>query len=165
MIKPFKRKAYLIKSLNCQFVNFFVAESAAILKTGRHLAFAQSSFAESSRHRNVTMLKNGLFMSNQRLKKDAFLKLFFSTLNYYPTTFFELLITHERFIFEESYIWYGKRQKSCTLIVICVKCLYLTSPIFNSSSKSNRTFYLPVRKYSRYLCSVEILKWDFWKAL
>ena len=31
-------------------LNFFVAESAAILKTGRHLAFAQSSFAESSCH-------------------------------------------------------------------------------------------------------------------
>ena len=35
----------------------------------------------------------------------------------------------------------SKRQKSCTLIVILVKCLYLTSPIFNSSAKSNRTFY------------------------
>ena len=27
-------------------------------------------------------------------------------------------ITQKRFIFEESYISYGKRQKSCTLIVI-----------------------------------------------
>ena len=27
------------------------------------------------------------------------------------------------------------------------KCLYLTSPIFNSLAKSNRTFYLPGRKY------------------
>ena len=36
----------------------------------------------------------------------------------YPTTFFESLITHERFILEESYSSYGKRQKSCTLIVI-----------------------------------------------
>ena len=32
----------------------------------------------------------------------------------YPTTFIESLITHKRFIFEESYISYGKRQKSCT---------------------------------------------------
>ena len=34
------------------------------------------------------------------------------------STFFELLITQKRFIFEESYILNGKRQKSCTLIVI-----------------------------------------------
>ena len=34
------------------------------------------------------------------------------------TTFFESPITHKRFIFEHSYISYGKRQKSCTLIVI-----------------------------------------------
>ena len=34
------------------------------------------------------------------------------------STFFELPITHKRFIFEESYISNGKRQKSCTLIVI-----------------------------------------------
>ena len=36
----------------------------------------------------------------------------------YPTTFIESLITHKWFVFEESYILYGKRQKSCTLIVI-----------------------------------------------
>ena len=36
----------------------------------------------------------------------------------YPTTFFESLITHKRIIFEESYMSYSKRQKSCTLIVI-----------------------------------------------
>ena len=36
----------------------------------------------------------------------------------FPTTLFESLITHKRLIFEESYISYGKRQKSCTLIVI-----------------------------------------------
>ena len=36
----------------------------------------------------------------------------------YPTTFFESLITQKRSIFEESYISYSKRQKSCTLIVI-----------------------------------------------
>ena len=34
------------------------------------------------------------------------------------STFFELPITQKRFIFEESYISNGKRQKSCTLIVI-----------------------------------------------
>ena len=52
------------------------------------------------------------------------------------------LITHKRFIFEESYISYGKRQKSCTLIFIYFKSLCLTSPIFNSSSKPNRIFLL-----------------------
>ena len=31
------------------------------------------------------------------------------------STFFESPITHKRFIFEHSYILYGKRQKSCTL--------------------------------------------------
>ena len=35
---------------------------------------------------------------------------------------FESQITQKPFIFEESYISYGKRQKSCTLIVILVKC-------------------------------------------
>ena len=60
----------------------------------------------------------------------------------YPSTFIELLITYKRFIFEESYISYGKCQKSCTLIVVLVKCFYLMSPIFYSSAKSNRTFYL-----------------------
>ena len=33
-------------------------------------------------------------------------------------TFFESPITQKRSIFDESYILYGKRQKSCTLIVI-----------------------------------------------
>ena len=36
----------------------------------------------------------------------------------YPTTFIESLITHKRFVFEENYILYGKRQKSCILIVV-----------------------------------------------
>ena len=36
----------------------------------------------------------------------------------YLTTFFESPITHKRFIFKDIYISYGKRQKSCTLIVI-----------------------------------------------
>ena len=52
------------------------------------------------------------------------------------STFFESPINHKRFIFEHSYISYGKRQKSCTLIVILVILSYQTSPIFNSSSKS-----------------------------
>ena len=69
----------------------------------------------------------------------------------YTTTFVESLITHKRFVFEESYISYGKRQKSCTLIVIFVKCLYLTSPIFNTSAKSNSTSFLPGGKYFVFL--------------
>ena len=73
----------------------------------------------------------------------------------YSTTFFESLITHKRFVFKESYISYGKRQKSCTLIVIWVKCLYLTSPTFNSSAKSNRPFLLQTRKY---LIRMEVLQ-------
>ena len=32
--------------MNFYYCEFFVAESAAILKTGRHLAFAQSSFMD-----------------------------------------------------------------------------------------------------------------------
>ena len=36
----------------------------------------------------------------------------------YPTAFIESPITHKQFILKESYISYGKRQKSCTLIVI-----------------------------------------------
>ena len=34
------------------------------------------------------------------------------------STFFKSSITQKRFIFEHSYISNGKRQKSCTLIVI-----------------------------------------------
>ena len=34
------------------------------------------------------------------------------------STFFELPIAQKRSIFEHSYVLYGKRQKSCTLIVI-----------------------------------------------
>ena len=78
----------------------------------------------------TTMLKNEAFMSNQRFKKGIFLKK-------YSTTFFESLILINGSFLKESYISYGKRQKSCTLIVIWVKCLYLTSPTFNSSAKSS----------------------------
>ena len=60
---------------------------------------------------------------NKKIKTDFFQK----------STFFELPITRKRFIVEENYISYGKRQNSCTLIVIKVKCLYLSSPTFNSS--------------------------------
>ena len=78
------------------------------------------------------MLKNGPFLSNQRFKKVPFLtkvRFYFFVKQFlhtfcqkwtfcYPTTFIESLITHKRFIFEESYVSYGKRQKSCTLIVV-----------------------------------------------
>ena len=108
-----------------------------------------------------TFLKNEPFLSNRRFKKGCFLKKvnfiflikrFLRTFCQkrtfcYSTTFIESLTTHKWFIFEESYISYGKRQKSWSLIVVLVKCLYLTSPIFNSLAKSNRTFYLPGRKY------------------
>ena len=62
---------------------------------------------------------------------------------FHKTTFFESPIAHKRFIFEESYISYGKRQKSCILIVIVILVIlpYLTSPIFNSSSKSTGYFF------------------------
>ena len=36
----------------------------------------------------------------------------------YPTTCIESLIAQKWSVFEESYISYGKRQKSCTLIVV-----------------------------------------------
>ena len=44
----------------------------------------------------------------QKLKNDFFQK----------TTFFESAIAQKRFIFEHSYVSYGKRQKSCTFIII-----------------------------------------------
>ena len=67
---------------------------------------------------------------NKKIKTDFFQK----------SAFFELAITQKRFIFEHSYVSYGKRQKSCTLIVIYVILSYLTSKIFNSSSKSTGFF-------------------------
>ena len=42
------------------------------------------------------------------MKRDFFQK----------STFFESPIVQKRFIFEHCYISYGKRQKSCTFIVI-----------------------------------------------
>ena len=56
------------------------------------------------------------------------------------STFFELPITQKRSIFEYTYVSYDKRQKSCTLIVISIILSYLTSPIFNSPSKSTGFF-------------------------
>ena len=45
---------------------------------------------------------------NKKLKTDIFQK----------TTFFESPIAQKRFIFKHSYVSYGKRQKSCTFIII-----------------------------------------------
>ena len=78
------------------------------------------------------MLKNEPFMSNRRFKKGIFsrkirfyflIKLFLHTFCQkrtfcYSTTFSKSPITLKRYVFKESYISYGKRQKSCTLIVI-----------------------------------------------
>ena len=49
--------------------------------------------------------KNSLI---KKMKTDFFQK----------STFFELPIAQKRSIFEHSYVSYGKRQKSCTLVVI-----------------------------------------------
>ena len=86
-------------------------------------------FKKSGRVAKSQFLEKKLF--NKKIKTDFFQK----------STFFESPITHKRFIFEHSYISYGKRQKSCTLIVILVILSYLTSPIFNSSSKSTGFFF------------------------
>ena len=66
----------------------------------------------------------------KKLKRDFFQK----------STFFESPITQKRSIFEHSYVSYDKLQKTCTLIVIYVILSYLTSPIFNSPSKSTGYF-------------------------
>ena len=108
----------------------------------------------------MTFLKNEPFLSNRLFKKGCFWKksVFIFLLIDFWTLFAKNGLfatrppllnrwTHKRFIFEESYFSYGKRQKSCTLIVVLVKCLYLTSPIINYLATSNRTFYLPGRKY------------------
>ena len=58
--------------------------------------------------KSLFLAKSVQKLLNKKIKTDFFQK----------TTFFESLITHKRFIFEHSYISYGKRQKSCTLIVI-----------------------------------------------
>ena len=44
----------------------------------------------------------------KKIKTDFFQK----------STFFESSITQKQFIFEHSHVSYGKRKKSCTLIVI-----------------------------------------------
>ena len=110
---------------------------------------------------SVTFFKNEPFMSYKRFKKGGrvakspFLKKSVQkSLNrkikidfFQKSTFFELPITQKWFIFEESHISYGKRQKSYTLIVILVILSYLTSPIFNLSSKSTG-FFFQTRKYT-----------------
>ena len=53
--------------------------------------------------------KKSVLCKNSLIKTDFFFQ---------KSTFFESPITHKRFIFEHSYISYGKRQKSCALIVI-----------------------------------------------
>ena len=65
--------------------------------------------------------KKGVFL--KKIRFYFFIKRFLDTFcqkrtSCYPTTFFESPITHKWLVFEESYISYGKRQKSCTLIVI-----------------------------------------------
>ena len=79
-----------------------------------------------------TFLKNEPFMSYQRFNKGGWVakspflaksvqKLLSKKIKmefFQKITFFESLITHKRFIFEHGYVSYGKRQKSCTLIVI-----------------------------------------------
>ena len=47
-------------------------------------------------------------LNKKKIKMDFFQK----------TTFFESPIAQKRFIFEHSYVSYGKPQKSCTFIVI-----------------------------------------------
>ena len=100
-------------------------------------------------------------------KKSAF---WFFLLSYFCTlffaknglfaTFFESLITHKRFIFEESYIFYNKRQELYFNCYFSVKCLYLTSPIFNSPAKSNRIFFWQRRKYNVIIVAIYCL--NFW---
>ena len=80
---------------------------------------------------------------NKKIKTDFFQK----------STFFYSPITHKRFIFEHSYISYGKRQKSCTLIVILVILSYLTSPVFNfkvDRAKVVQTGFLLLAKELKY---------------
>ena len=112
-------------------------------------------------------------MSNRRFKKGTFLKkvrfyfliklllhtfFFFQKRTFcYPTTFFESLITYKRFVFKESYISYGKRQNSCTLIVIWVKCLYLTYPTLNSSAKSTGFFFANEEVLARTTMRIRML--------
>ena len=81
--------------------------------------------------------KSVQILFNKKIKTDFFQK----------STFFESPIAHKRFVFGHTYISFGKRQKSCTLIVILIRLSYLTSPIFNSSSKSTGFFFLQTRKY------------------
>ena len=76
--------------------------------------------------------KGGRVAKSQFLEKSVQKKLNKKIKTDFPgkNTFFESPITQKRFIFEESYILNGKRQKSCTLIVILVILSYLTFPGF-----------------------------------
>ena len=80
-------------------------------------------------------------MSYQRFKKGGKRQKNKNIFNFFKKVpFFESLITQKWSTFEHNYVSYVKRQKSCTLIVILVILSYLTSPIFNSSSKSTGYF-------------------------
>ena len=82
--------------MKCNFTQqWTVYELSAIQKGG---LVAKSPFLAKSVQKSL----------NKKIKTDFFQK----------TTFFESPITQKRFIFEHSYVLYGKRQKSCTFIVI-----------------------------------------------
>ena len=71
----------------------------------------------------ISDLKKALFFEKILYLFYFFIKQFLHTFGRkrtfcYPTNFIESLITYKRFVFEESYMLYGKRQKSCTLIVV-----------------------------------------------
>ena len=126
--------------------------SLSLSLTSFLLLFINYSWPIEIVHWLCELLLRILYAFVKKVRFNFFIKLFLHTFCQkptfcYPTAFFESLITQKRSIFEESYISCGKRQKNWTLIVIKVKCLYLTSPIFNSSAKLNRTFYLMGRLY------------------
>ena len=77
-----------------------------------------------------------------------------------PDNFFESLITQKRSIFEESYISYGKRQKSCTLIVVWSNvCISRLRFLIRRQSRTG-FFLLQTRKYflSNFFCQILLLK-------
>ena len=64
--------------------------------------------------------KGGRVAKRQFLEKSVqkLLNKKIKTYFFQKRTFFESPITQKRFIFEHSFVSYGKRQKSCTLIVV-----------------------------------------------
>ena len=105
---------------------------------------------------NITMLKNEPFMSYPRFKKGALKKIRFFTIKQflhtfcqkrticYPTTFFESLITHKRFIFFlESYISYFKK------LVILV--IFIVSDVSDFSDISGSTFVESLITHKRFV--------------